>query len=75
MMDGKVALMDISCVRCDWPKAPKMETVGDHEPWRKLHILYFFAILLVFCCLQVMDVGLLVLYGVPVLRSGVGDGA
>jgi hypothetical protein len=51
-----------------------METVGDHEPWRKPHILYFFAILLVFCCLQVMDVGLLVLYGVPVLRSGVGDG-
>jgi hypothetical protein len=51
-----------------------METVGNHEPWRKPHFLYFFAILLVFSCLQVMDVGLLVLYGVLVLRSGVGDG-
>jgi hypothetical protein len=37
-----------------------METVGDHEHWKNyVFLLYFFFIFLVFCSLQVMEIGLL----------------
>jgi hypothetical protein len=40
------------CVGCDWQKMPKIETVGDHEYWRKLHfsslLLFYFSCVFLF---------------------------
>ncbi len=42
------------------PKVPKVETVGDRENLRKLQFLFFLSFsFLVFCCLHVMNFGVL----------------
>jgi hypothetical protein len=66
----------ICCVECDKQKAPKMEMVGDHEiRGSRTSFLYFLSIFLMFCCFLGYEHWFVVLHGVLMLRSNVGDGA
>jgi hypothetical protein len=66
----------ICCVECDEQKTPKMEMVGDHKHWRKSRffplLLFYFSYVLLFLGYEHWVV---VLHGVLMLRSNVGDGA
>jgi hypothetical protein len=65
----------IYCGGCDSQKMPKVEMVNNHEHWRKSCfsslLLFYFSYVLLFAGYEDWSVAL---HGVPVRRSGVGDG-